>query len=149
MSIPSSYGFHIPPDAELLAEGLEQGGSLRPIPASKPLFITCNYRKTSGALGGIFVGLKINGVAATDDEKVTSTLDQAENGLATWKVEAANPMGTRVAVMRWETNDVTGQAQGTGEGLGGTVTEVTIYGRVENAGIALTVSNLNVYSLPA
>jgi hypothetical protein len=139
---------NIPSGAVLIAQEPRGAASLQPISPSKPLYITCNYRKTAGASGGVYIGLKLNGIAVTELQRVTSTLDQDETGFATWEVGGADAQGARTAIMRWATKDERGQAGGTGRGLDKTVTAVTISGRVDDARITLGTSQLNVYSLP-
>ena len=139
---------NIPPAAVVIVQS--PSGALPPfsLPVSKPLYITCNYRKTHGAVGGAYVGLKLNGVVVIDPQRVTSTIDQDEEGFASWEVGSGSVNGARTARMEWATKDYQGQAEGTGTGLGGPANEVTITGRVDDARITLGVSNVYVYSLP-
>ena len=139
---------HVPPGAILVAKEPTGATSLQPIPPSTPLYITCNYRKTAGAVGGVCIGLKLNGVVLTEVQRVTSTLNQAEEGFATWEVGGASAGGNRTAIMRWATKDAQGQIGGTANGLGGAITDATITGKVDDARITLGVSHLNVYALP-
>lgn len=138
---------HVPPGAMLVPQKTK-GVLSMPVSASMPLYITCNFRKTAGAIGGAYVGLKLNGVVLTDVQLVTSTTDQAEEGFAIWEVGGATPGGNRTAIMRWATKHAHGQIGSTAGGLATAITEATITGKVDDARITLGVSQFNIYALP-
>lgn len=118
--------------------------------ATEPLFITCDFRKTTGATNNIRSGLKLNTAVVLSIGPVTSTSNLAESGLINYHLGSRITNYLRSGVRVFSSNNLAGLLNGIGSGdMPTAVTDVIIRALTDDAAITNAHDELHVYSMAA